>query len=68
MTSPSMAKKTRPARVKRTCQRNQHIAREFNRLFNIERIRADDCIKQLASTFYLSPRTITKILQKTSID
>jgi hypothetical protein len=53
--------KSREETIKR---RNADINKRFNKLYNEDRIRYDDCISKLAYEFYLSEDSIGRILKK----
>lgn len=48
-----------------THRRNLRILEEYKRLYDVERIRHDDCLKKLSEQFFLSETSISRILSKT---
>jgi hypothetical protein len=59
-----MNKEQHSERKKNVEARNKAILQEYNRLYNQERLRHDDCIKKLSETYFLSEKTIYRILAK----
>lgn len=42
--------------------RNQKIASDFKDLYQVQRLRIDDCITALAAQYFLSAKTIERIV------
>jgi hypothetical protein len=42
--------------------RDKAVREMFSQLYQVERIRLDDCISKLAATFFLSKETINRII------
>ena len=44
--------------------RNERLKERFNHLYNVERIRYDDCIAKLHLEFFISKNWVCRILSK----
>lgn len=45
-------------------RRNNDLNKRFDKLYNVDRIRYDDCIEKLAWEFYISTESVSRILKK----
>jgi hypothetical protein len=53
---------TGKSRKERTAQRNKNLKEDFDKLYNVKRIRTDDVIETLASRYHIAPATIQRII------
>lgn len=44
-------------------RRDEKIAADFKELYQVNRLRIDDCLAQLAEKYFLSAKTIERIIQ-----
>jgi hypothetical protein len=47
-----------------TYEKYKTIQDSFQKLYQVERLRYDDCIERLAKKFFLTKRTVERILTK----
>ena len=46
-------------------RRDKALLEAYNELYNVQRIRHDDCVLRLAESFFLTEETVNRILTQT---
>lgn len=52
-------------RKENTERRDKALLEAYNELYNVQRIRHDDCVLRLAESFFLTEETVNRILTQT---
>lgn len=60
---PAIVARTQERRRDNIARRNASIRSQFNHLYQVKRLRHDDCIEELGKEFHVSVRTIRKVIK-----